>query len=458
MTVPDLEAEVAKGESDTLEFKKTTAEREAAMRTLCGMLNGSGGRVLIGVTEAGKIRGQDVSDATLKDMAQVLAQFDPAAPFRQQWVLLPDGKRVLVIEADASPVAPHTYNGRPYRRLNSTTSVLPQAEYQRRLLERDHATRRWETLPAAGSPVLDMPEVRRMLSDAVAAGRLETPITDPRQALEKLGLVNAQRTTQAAVVAFAVEPFPDYPQCALRLARFRGVTKAEFLDQQQLTGHAFKLLREADLFLRRHLPVAGRFEPGVMERKDEPLFPPLALREALVNALAHRDYSIPGGAVSVAVYDDRVEITSTGTLPFGLTVSDLVRDHVSKPRNPLLAEVFFRRGLIEKWGRGTQRIIDLCVAAGHPPPEFEERAGDVTVRFIPSGYVPPHRIEHDLTDRQRRILHALRDGRPHRADAIRAGVDPNIPDRTLRNDLTLLKSWGLIQTSGRGAGARWSLV
>ena len=113
------------------------------------------------------------------------------------------------------------------------------------------------------------------------------------------------------------------------MARFRGVTKDEFLDQQQLTGHAFELLREADLFLRRHLPVAGRFEPGVLERIDEPLFPPLALREALVNALCHRDYSIAGGAVSVAIYDDRLEISSTGLLPFGLTVADLKRDHES---------------------------------------------------------------------------------------------------------------------------------
>jgi ATP-dependent DNA helicase RecG len=242
------------------------------------------------------------------------------------------------------------------------------------------------------------------------------------------------------------------------MARFKGITKAEFVDQQQLTGHAFKLLRAADLFLRRHLPVAGRFESGVMERIDEPLFPPLALREALVNAFIHRDYSIVGGAVSVAVYDDRLEIISTGTLPFGLTAEDLVRDHQSRPRNPLLADLFYRRGLIEKWGRGTQKIIDLCVEAGHPAPQFEERAGDVVVRFIPSGYVPPHRIEHDLTERQRQILFILRDGKPVRAEVIREQIDSTIGSRTLRHDLKLLQDWGLIRKSGRGTGAGWMLV
>lgn len=458
MTVTELEVEVAKGESDTLEFKKSTAERESAMKTLCGMLNGSGGRVFIGVTEAGKVRGQEVSDTTLKDMAQVITPFDPATHIQQERVVLPDGKQVFVLTVDPSPLAPHTFHGRPYRRVNSTTSVMPQTEYQRRLLERDHATLRWENRTAAGDLELDLSEVQRTLTDAVAAGRLESSITDPKRALEKFGLVVGNRLTQAAVVGFAVEPFPLYPQCALRLARFRGVTKAEFLDQHQLTGHAFKLLHEADVFIRRHLPVAGRFEPGVMERRDDPLFPPLALREALVNALVHRDYSIPGGAVSVAIYDDRLEVISTGTLPFGLTVADLLTEHVSKPRNPLLADLFYRRGLIERWGRGTQKIIDLCVAAGHPRPEFEEQAGDVVVRFIQSGYVPPHKVEHGLTDRQRRILHALRDGRARLISSIQRMLSPQPAQQTLRDDLNFLRQLNLVRHHGHGRGSRWWLV
>jgi ATP-dependent DNA helicase RecG len=209
--------------------------------------------------------------------------------------------------------------------------------------------------------------------------------------------------------------------------------------------------------LRRHLPVAGRFESGVLERIDEPLFPPLALREALVNALCHRDYSIAGGSISVAIYDDRLEISSTGLLPFGLTVADLKRDHESYPRNPLLANVFYLRGLIERWGRGTQKIVELCVQAGHPEPEFEESAGSVTVRFIPSGYTPPHRVSHNLTERQRRILHVLRDGLQLRSMEIRLQLSPPPSASALRNELNLLRNLELIDGSGHGAGARWWL-
>jgi predicted HTH transcriptional regulator len=133
--------------------------------------------------------------------------------------------------------------------------------------------------------------------------------------------------------------------------------------------------------LHRHLPISGRFEAGRLERIDELLLPTAALREALVNALCHRDYAIHGGAVNVAVYDDRTEIWSDGTLPFGLRPEDLKREHTSHPRNPFVTDVFYRRGLIEQWGRGTQKIVELCVRAGHPEPEFGEQAGSVFVRF-----------------------------------------------------------------------------
>jgi ATP-dependent DNA helicase RecG len=262
----------------------------------------------------------------------------------------------------------------------------------------------------------------------------------------------------AAVVVFGRRMLPHYLQCQLRMARFRGSDKTEFLDQRQTYGHALQLLEEAVQFLTRHLPVAGRIEPGVFERADAPLFPPVALREALVNAFCHRDYSIAGGSVSLAIYDDRLEIWSDGTLPFGLSVEDLKRDHLSRPRNPLIAEVFYRRGLVERWGRGTQKIVELCVQAGHPEPEFVEQAGAVGVRFLPSAYIAPHRIAHDLTTRQRRILQALA-GRPHLGfGELRASVAPAVAVRTLRDDLLHLKRLGVIGLRGRGRGATWFLI
>ena len=115
--------------------------------------------------------------------------------------------------------------------------------------------------------------------------------------------------------------------------------------------------------------------------------------------------------MGVGLFDDRLEITSTGSLHFGITPEILFQPHNSRPWNPLVANGFYMRGIIEQWGRGTNKMADLVTAAGLPPPEIEDRAGAVTVRFRPSRYIPPRRTEHALTERQREILLIL-DGAP----------------------------------------------
>ena len=111
-------------------------------------------------------------------------------------------------------------------------------------------------------------------------------------------------------------------------------------------------------------------------------------REALANALCHRDYSIGGGSVGIAVYDDRLEITSSGSLHFGLTPEKLFSPHESRPWNPLIARTFYRRGIIEEWGSGTLKMADLASSSGLPVPEIEDDGGAVTVRFRHSLFVP----------------------------------------------------------------------
>ena len=462
MDINELKKLVSAGESETVELKKSTGQLRRAAETLCGMLNGNGGRVLIGVTPEGRILGQTISDKTLREVAEVFQKFEPPAFITQIRVNAADKKEALVLEAIPNPESrPYAFDGRPYQRIGSTTSILPQATYQRLLNERAHSRIRWENQAAEGYDIanLDSEEILRTVRLGIASGRLpESTGSGISDILERLGLLLDGRPNQASIVLFGTRFIPDYPQCHLRLARFSGVNKSEFLDQRQIEGHAFHLLEEGMLFLRRHLPVAGRIIPGLFEREDEPLFPLEALREALVNAFCHRDYTIVGGAVSLAIFDDRLEIWSDGTLPFNLKPEDLKRDHASRPRNPSIAQVFYLRGMIERWGRGTQKIVELCVKAGHPEPEFGEQAGSVWVRFLPSGYIAPHRVAHDLTGRQREILHVLsgRPSLPLREIRTRIGNPPS--DRRLREELLHLKKLGLVSSSGHGRGATWSLM
>ena len=210
--------------------------------------------------------------------------------------------------------------------------------------------------------------------------------------------------------------------------------------------------------MRENLPVAGRVQPDLFERVDDPLYPPVALREALANAVCHRDYSIGGGSIAVALYDDRLEITSSGTLHFGLTAEALFQPHESLPWNPLIARVFYRRGVIESWGRGTIKMAELVTRAGLPRPEIEEAGGCVMVRFRPSRYVPPLRVAKDVTERQRRVLAVLAE-KPDGAAVreIAAALGATDTPWTVREDLATLKTLGLVTGSGWGRGARWAL-
>ncbi len=235
MNLEQLRQLVAEGESERLEFKKSTGELRGGMETLCGMLNANGGQVLFGVTDAGRIVGQQISDQTLREVAAELSRLEPLASVIQTRVKVTETLEVLMLDAAPPINAPHTYNGRPFRRVGPTTSQMPQGDYERRLIERAHPHVRWENQIAARHRIedLDRNEILHAMSDAIAAGRLETPVTDPIEALHKLNLIEDGRPLQAAVVAFAKDPLPDYPQCALRMARFQGVTKNEFLDQRQ---------------------------------------------------------------------------------------------------------------------------------------------------------------------------------------------------------------------------------
>ena len=463
MTIPEVEALVSGGESDTIEFKATTGQRTEAMRTVCGMLNGRGGYLLFGVTDDGKIHGQEVSTRTIEDLVNDLRRIEPQPALTPDRVRLANGREVIVISIPGSGGGTFTYDGRPYVRQGPVTSVMPQERYRQLLLERLHPLHRWETQPAHGFGLedLDLTELTVTVDEAVRRLRLEEPGTrDPQALLRGLQLVEGDRILNAAVVLFgkAKRLMPYYPQCLLRLARFRGTDKNEFIDHRQERGNAFDLLWRAQRFLRDHLPVAGRVVPGLFERVDDPLYPPAALREALANAFCHRDYGMPGGSVGVAIYDDRLEITSTGRLPFGLTPADLTRPHGSRPWNPVMAYVFHRRGIIESWGRGTLKILALAEEAGLTAPSFEERGGEVVVTFFPVGYVAPSRISRSLSPLQQRLLEALADIGPAQISEVQAHLGLDTPRPTVKHNLQLLRQLELVRMEGRGRGTRWSLI
>lgn len=467
MTHGELQAIVARGESDEVEFKRSTGQRTDAAKTVCALLNGRGGFVIFGVREGGHIEGQQVSARTLEQIAGELQRIDPPAFPEIEVVPLDGGHSVIVLRVSSSSAGPFMYDGRPFIRVGATTRSMPRAEYERRLLERLHGTRRWENEPVPDGVTLadlDEDEMQRTVDLAVSMGRL-APLKDraPESILRGFQLIQNDRLLNAAIVLFGIAPHLEvlYPQCSLRMARFRGVDRlADFEDNRQVWGHAFALLRHATAFLREHTPIAGRVVPDKLEREDRPRYVPRATREALANAICHRDYTQPGGAVTVAMYNDSLEIANPGHLSFGLTPEKLQQPHESRPWNPLIAGVFYRAGIIEKWGLGTLNMIAWCRAGHAVPPQWESRSDAVVVTFLPAAPFdePGEQPETGkLSPLQRDLLRVLADLGPASLAKIKGGLREKAATRTVQKALANLQELGLAELKGHGRGARWML-
>ncbi len=212
MTISALHTLIAAGESLTLELKKFTAEKDRACRALCAFANGRGGQVVFGVTPAGKVVGQKVSERTLEELAQEFQRFEPPLLPRLQRIPVSEGDavglQVLRVQVERATHAPVSFRGVPYERVLNTTRVMPRSSYQRLLIESMHATDRWEMQAAVGCSVenLDSGEIVVTLEEAIRRGRSEDPGTrDPLGILRGLGLlVNGEQISRAAVATTPV--------------------------------------------------------------------------------------------------------------------------------------------------------------------------------------------------------------------------------------------------------------
>ncbi len=225
-------------------------------------------------------------------------------------------------------------------------------------------------------------------------------------------------------------------------------------DDQLIRGGLFVLLRHATQFLADHLRLRSELPAGATVRVDTPEIPAEALREACANALAHRDYAI-SGAVSVAVYDDRVEVASPGPLAWGMTVDRLLSLHESRPWNPTMADVMFRRGLIEAWGVGVGRMMQLTVAHGLFAPAIATEPLTTRVTFTRPGNLP-ERLTAGLSADQVEVLQII--GRVGDTSVSKVVEETGKPRRTVQRLLETLSDEGLIELTETGRYARWRIV
>ena len=347
LTIHDIETIIRSDENRILEVKKTTGEIDAGMSSGCAFLNTDGGWLLFGIAPKSlKILGQDVTDPTKQEIANHLRKFDPLINPYVQYVDVPesDGKKVIAIYFDPAEYSdvPYSYDGRPYYKVENTTTLMPRQLFERLIRENHPEKFSWEKeiCHKAILEDLDAKRIRGTIQAGVNVGRIPSSALQlqdvPAQLAhfkiggEKDGIHNA------AVVLFGKEPTRFFNQCKVRLARFEGTSMRQFRDQTVCEGNLF-------------------------EQYDA---------ITVLNMLAHRSWWDEDESLSVAIFDDRIEFTNPGHFPIGTSVEDFIETPRSKPQNPDIAGVLFRSGWMESWGRGIANIMEACEQAGLPKPEF----------------------------------------------------------------------------------------
>lgn len=305
---------------------------------------------------------------------------------------------------------------------------------------------------------LDENEIRKTARMGVAEGRLpeSTDVNDIIGLLDGFKVRKDGALRNAAAVLFCKED-TDYMQCLLRLARFKGKDNQIFIDNKQITGNIFRLIDAGMAFCFNHLSLSGVINGTYREEHLE--IPAKALREALVNALVHRLYVKRGSSVSLAIYDDRVEIINPGTFPSYLTMAELRAGNMSELRNPTIAKVMYSRKTVETWGRGIKLILDECAKANLPEPQILAGGGYTRTVFMR----PSAGSEGGMKGGMK--------GGMRTADAIVAIIKGNpqisINDIALRlskarsaiiKQIARLKSAGILRRIGPDRGGHWEIV
>ncbi len=450
----DLKNLICKTESEIIEFKESTGEWKEIIETISAFSNTEGGKIIIGISKSGKLLCVEVGKDTIERLTNQISQnTDPKIHPRISIEKIKD-KPIIIIEVKESSDHLVLAFGRPFKRVGKSTVRMSKDEYERLILEKHKEKLYFDSqiCQEAGLKDIDETKVKGFLKKASFERRLEiNPNITAKETLDKLSLTRNGEPTNAAILLFGKNPQKFFLQAETRCARFKGTKPLEFIDMKVFGGNIIDQREDILEFVKEHIKLHAEIKGT--ERVETWEYPIEAIREAITNAICHRDYRITGN-VQVRIFDDRIEIWGVGPLPEPLTPEDLKRKHKSILRNPLIGKCFFLIKFIEEWGTGTNRIIEWCLKHGLPQPIFEEISGGLVVTLR------KYKISEDelekLKERQRKVIEYLKaHKRISRSEYTKL---TSCSERTAFRDLEELTKSRIIIRKGGGKKTYYELV
>lgn len=447
MSEKELVKLIEKGETEKVEFKesfnKDTVEAAAAFANL------NGGVILIGVGDDGKIRGVSLGKETLKTWANEIIQ-------ATEPILIPEiescqikGKKIIAITIKESPIKPIASKGICYLRMKNSNKKLTPKEIAELHLQTIGSS--WDSYAAKNASLddIDLEKVKEYIKLANETGRRKIA-EKPIEVLKKMELIKGNKPTWAAILLFGKKPQRFVLQSKVHCGRFKD--EITIINDEAAGETLFEQVEKAMEFVKKSISV--KFVITGKPRREEIWEYPLdAIREAVINAIAHRDYT-ELSKIQIRIYDDKLIVWSPGKLPLGITLNDLFKPHKSVLRNKLIAQVFYDVGLIEQWGTGIKRMADSCLKRGLPEPKFEEQQG-FKVTFRKDIFTDDYLKNSGLNERQIKAVVFMKKEGKITNKIYRDLTD--LSDEGVRKDLIFLLEKGLIKIVGKGRGTYYVL-
>ncbi len=378
-----IESILHKKESATLEFKATYNKEQVGM-TICSFLNGKGGQLVIGFDENQQIKGVAKADEKANEIALFLEKEIVPEPAVSVDVQSFKGKKLILINVWKGTNQPYIFRGGVYFRKSSSSVKANSTQLAKLIHGNQERNNRWEAKSAIEVELdaIDLNEVKNCINEALSGGRDLSIPTEPLHFLSKYGLYKNGDFTNASVLLFGIDPVRFFPQVRVRLSVFKtDKTGEKIIYDKIFEKNLFQTVNQITDFFDLAYGVSSSFKSSDWKRNDKLGFPRLAIREAILNAIIHRDYSSYSSSIAINIYPDKLQITSFGRLPKGITIKSLSKDHLSVPVNPYIAHVFFLRKWIEKIGLGTLKMIAQCNTLGFKAPVWHMKGNAVTVTF-----------------------------------------------------------------------------
>lgn len=441
---------IGKGESETLEFKEKFDKE--AIESGTAFANANGGLILIGVGNNGNIKGIKISKETLKNWVNEISQATEPTVIPDIKLADIKGKIIAIISIKESLIKPVAFKGISYLRIENSNKKLPPKEIAEFYLQTTGSS--WDGHPANANALdIDEEKVKWFLRKARIERRLEIDQTiSLKESLKRLNLIEGGNITNAAILLFGKNTQKFFPQAETRCGRFKGTEPLEFIDMKVFSGNIINQRDDAVEFVKEHIKLHAKISGT--ERVEEWEYPIEAIREAITNAICHRDYEIASN-VQIRIFDDRIEIWGCGPLPRPLTIDDLKKKHDSVLRNVLIGKCFFLIKFVEQWGTGTNRIIKECLKYGLPEPLFEEISRNLVVTI--RKYKVTEEAVAELNDRQKKVVEFLKEHEKITITDYR-NILAGVTKKTAYRDLKNIEEKGIIKHIGEKRGRYYVLA